>query len=163
MIRPTVPEDTATLLDITRGTEVFTPGDVETLEEVLREYHETNASWMHRSVTYEQDGQIIGFAYYALAPMTDRTWYLWWIVVNKKVQARGVGGQMLRYVEEDLRQNGGRLLLLETSSLPSYDLTRRFYLKNGYDVLATLTDYYGDGHDMVVFRKRISGRMKDEG
>jgi ribosomal protein S18 acetylase RimI-like enzyme len=155
MIRPTVPEDTPELLEITRLTEVFTEADVETLDEVLKEYHELGESLLHRSITYEQHGRAIGFAYYGLAPMTDRTWYLWWIVVSKKIQARGVGGQLLRYMEDDLRKQKARLLLLETSSLPSYELTRRFYLKNGYDVLATLTDYYGDGHDMVVFRKRL--------
>jgi ribosomal protein S18 acetylase RimI-like enzyme len=87
--------------------------------------------------------------------MTDRTWYLWWIVVSKQIQARGVGGEMLRQVEQDLRSQQCRLLLLETSSLPLYEPTRQFYLKKGYDILAVLTDYYADGHDMVVFRKRL--------
>jgi ribosomal protein S18 acetylase RimI-like enzyme len=155
MIRPTIPEDTPALLAITQGTELFLPADLEALRSVLHDYHHSEYSEEHCSVTYEQDGQVIGFAYYAPAAMTDRTWYLWWIVVNKQIQARGVGGEMLRYVEDDIRAQQGRLLLLETSSLPSYELTRRFYLKKKYDVLAILNDYYADGHDMVVFRKRL--------
>jgi serine/threonine-protein kinase len=53
------------------------------------------------------------------------------------------------------RRAGARLFLLETSSLPYYELTRRFYLKQGYDREAVLRDYYSDGDDMVVFRKRL--------
>jgi ribosomal protein S18 acetylase RimI-like enzyme len=157
MIRPTRPDDTAALLKITEGTGFFLPADVDALRSVLDDYHRSEVSEGHRSITYEDNGQIIGFAYYAPASMTDRTWYLWWIVVSKQIQARGIGGQLLAAVEADVRKENGRLLVLETSSLPLYEPTRRFYLKKGYEVLAVLTDYYADGHDMVVFRKRMQG------
>jgi GNAT superfamily N-acetyltransferase len=157
MIRPTVPADTPTLVALAEGTGVFTAADVQALREVLDDYHAENQGWGHLCVTYEkEDGQIIGFAYYAPASMTDRTWYLWWIVVGKQVQARGVGGELLRYVEGAVRDEDGRLLLVETSSLPSYELTRRFYLKNGYQQAAVLQDYCADGHDMVIYRKRLA-------
>ena len=57
----------------------------------------------------------------------------------------------------DIRQLNGRLLLIETSSLPHYELTRRFYLKHHYDQAAVLRDFYADGDDMVVFRKHFAG------
>ena len=47
-------------------------------------------------------------------------------------------------------------MLIETSSLPHYELTRRFYLKHHYDQEAILRDYYADGDDMVVFRKHLA-------
>src|SRR5437868_250222 len=80
----------------------------------------------------------IGFAYYAPTAMTDNTWYLYWIAVSKQVQARGTGATLLRHAEDDARQAGARLFLLETSSLPHYELTRRFYRKHGYDREAVL-------------------------
>ena len=155
MIRPTVPADTPELLAITAGTGLFTPADVATLEEVLKEYHAEHAALGHRCATDEQDGKIIGFTYFAPAAMTDRTWDLWWIVVSKQIQARGIGGALLRHAEEGARAETGRLMMVPTSSLPSYELTRRFYLKNGYDVAGILKDYYADGHDMVIFGKRL--------
>jgi ribosomal protein S18 acetylase RimI-like enzyme len=155
MIRPTVPEDTPTLLQIAEGTGVFKPMEIVALQEVLDDYHGGAQEEEHRSVTYEQDGHVIGFAYYAPASMTDRTWYLYWIAVGKTIQARGVGGALLHHVEEDIRKTGGRLLLIETSSLPHYDLTRRFYLKHGYEQTAQLRDFYADGDDMVVYRKHF--------
>jgi len=87
--------------------------------------------------------------------MTDRTWYLYWIAVRKTLQARGLGGVLLRRVEDDIRAIRGRVLFIETSSLPNYELTRRFYLKHRYEQTAALRDYYCDGDDMVVFRKRL--------
>jgi ribosomal protein S18 acetylase RimI-like enzyme len=158
MIRPTVHEDTPAILALTEGTGLFNPLDMEALKEVLDDYHATNRAWGHLCVTDERDGQIIGFAYYAPAAMTDRAWYLWWIAVSKQTQARGIGGELLRHVEDNVRARQGRLLLIETSSLSTYELTRRFYLKNGYELHAVLRDFYSDGQDMVIFRKRLLGR-----
>ncbi len=155
MIRATVPADTPVLLSLAQGTGVFKPFEIDALKEVLDDYHAHNHAHGHRSVTCEDGGQVIAFAYYAPAAMTDRTWYLYWIAVSQRIQAKGVGGKLLRHAEEDIRALGGRVLFLETSSLPHYELTRKFYLKHHYDREATLRDYYADGDDMVVFRKRL--------
>lgn len=155
MIRPTTPADTPALLALTGGAGVFTTHDVEALKEVLEDYHASNHAFGHRCVTCERGGEVIGFAYYAPVAMTDRTWNLWWIVVSKQTQARGTGGQLLKHVEDAARKENGRLLIAETSSLPTYELTRRFYEKNGYSIAAALKDYYADGHDMVIYGKRL--------
>src|SRR5437870_6151667 len=142
MIRPTVPEDTPSLVTLAEGTAVFKPMEIQALREVLDDYHAHEKEIGHCCVTCEKDGKIIGFAYYAPAAMTDRTWYLYWIAVNKHVQARGVGGKLLRHAEEEIQKANGRLFLIETSSLPQYDLTRKFYVKHGYETHAVLRDYY---------------------
>src|SRR4051812_17715204 len=151
MIRATVPGDTPALLTLAEGTGVFKPLEIVALKEVLDDYHDANQAEGHRSVTFEEGGRILGFAYYAPAAMTDQTWYLYWIAVTKQTQARGVGSKLLRHVEDDIRAVGGRLLMIETSSLPHYELTRQFYLKHSYEQAGVLRDYYADGDDMVVF------------
>jgi ribosomal protein S18 acetylase RimI-like enzyme len=156
MIRPTVPGDTPALLAITQGTGLFLPIDLEALDSVLSAYHDEMADAGHRCFTDEDNGRIIGFVYYAPAAMTDRTWYLWWIVVSKQIQAKGVGSQLLKQAEQGARGENGRLMMVETSGLPSYELTRKFYLKHGYEQAGVLKDYYADGHDMVIYRKRLS-------
>ena len=123
---------------------------------MLDDYHRANHELGHRCVTFEQSGQILGFAYYAPAAMTDHTWYLWWIAVTRHTQARGIGGKLLKYVEEDITRLSGRVMFIETSSLGHYDLTRKFYVKHTYEVAATLPDYYADGDHMVIFRKRFA-------
>ena len=156
MIRPTTPQDTPALIKITQETGLFLPADLEALDGVLAAYHEENAIQGHRCFTFEQSGQVIGFVYYAPAAMTDRTWYLWWIVVSKHTQARGVGTKLLKHAEDGARADNGRLMMIDTSSLPSYDLTRKFYLKHAYEVAAEVKDFYADGHHLVMFRKRLA-------
>jgi ribosomal protein S18 acetylase RimI-like enzyme len=156
MIRPIQPNDTQALIAIALGTEAFKPIEIQALQEVLDDYHAQNAAIGHRAVVIEQDNSIAGFAYFAPAAMTDRTWSLWWIVVGRATQARGIGGELLRYVEAEVRASKGRQLLIETSSLDKYELTRRFYLKHDYAPIAIVPDYYADGDDMLFFGKRFS-------
>ena len=155
MIRATVPADTAELIAIAQATDKFRPVEITALGEVLHDYfaHEQQAG--HVCVTFERDGQILGFGYYAPAPMTDRTWHLWWIVVKPDQQGGGIGGQLLKHVEDEIRRRHGRILFIETGSQPLYEPTRRFYQKHGYDLDATLRDFYAAGDSMVVFRKPL--------
>src|SRR3954452_18137543 len=118
MIRPIHSSDTPALIAMARGTSVFKPIEIQALQEVLDDYHAQNAAAGHRAVAREADGTILGFAYFAAAAMTDRTWSLWWIVVDRKRQAQGIGGELLQYVEQAVRAAAGRQLLIETSSLP---------------------------------------------
>lgn len=156
MIRLTIPEDTDALVTLAEETSVFKPAEIVALREVLDDYHAKARDWGHRAITCERENHIIGFAYYAPAAMTDRTWYLYWIAVARRTQARGVGSAMLHHVEDDIRRSQGRLFLIETSSLPHYEPTRFFYLKHGYEHDCTLHDYYADGDHMMVFRKRLA-------
>jgi ribosomal protein S18 acetylase RimI-like enzyme len=157
VIRPAVPADTPRLVQLTEGTGFFKPHDLETLRGVLDAYHETNHDDDHHALTSERDGLILGYAYFAKVAMTAGTWMLWWIAVDKATQARGVGGELLAHVEDDIRARGGRLLLIETSSTELYAPTRKFYLKHDYSREAQVRDYYADGDGLVVFRKRLQG------
>ena len=155
MIRPTLEGETGELLAVAASTAAFKPLELEALLELLGDYHAGNVEG-HRAITCELDGRVIGFAYYAPTPMTDRTWHLYWLFVSKAIQARGVGGDLMRHVGADIATEGGRLLLIETSGLPTYELTRRFYLKHACEEVALIRDFYSDGDDLVIFRKRLA-------
>lgn len=155
MLRPTVPTDTPSLKSLTAETGFFKPHEIDTLQEVLDDYHAECHAAGHVCQTSERDGEPIGFCYFGPAPMTLGAWELWWIVVKKDVQARGLGGEMLKFVEDEVRRRQGRVLFIETSSQPLYDPTRRFYLKHGYEEHAVLKDYYAAGDSKVVFRKEV--------
>ncbi len=156
MIRATTPADSAELIAITQATGMFRPLEVEALEEVLADFFAMNIHDGHQSFTYEAGGKILGFAYIAPAPMTDRSWHLWWIVVRKDCQAQGVGSKLLAHAEAVIRGMMGRVLFIETGSLPHYEPTRRFYLKHGYDEHARLEEFYAPGDSMIVFRKALA-------
>jgi GNAT superfamily N-acetyltransferase len=154
MLRPTIPEDTPALLEMAERTGVFKPHEVEALAGVLDDYHNGLNEPGELAFTWDEGGPA-GFVYFGPAPMTDRTWELWWIIVSKTRQGKGLGGRLLDFVEQTVHREGGRLLLIETSSLPHYEPTRRFYLKRGYVVTARVPDFYADGDDKVIFAKRI--------
>ena len=156
MIRPTLESDTDGLVELAWGTGVFKPLELDTLRELLGDYH-AGACSGHFAVTLERGGQVIGFAYYAPTPMTESTWHLYWIAVSKDGQARGTGTELLRHVETEIARAGGRVILAETSSLPHYELTRRFYSKNDYEQEATVRDFYSPGDHQVIFRKGLAG------
>ena len=71
-----------------RETEAFKPIEIQALQEVLDDYHAFNHKHGHVALTFEKDSHILGFAYYAPAAMTDRTWYLYWIAVSRETQAK---------------------------------------------------------------------------
>ena len=156
MTRPTTPADTPALVALTDATGMFKPIEVIALREVLDDYHATNRAHGHRCITDEEAGTIRGYAYFAPAAMTEGTWYLYWIAIDKKLQGQGVGGAMLREVEDTIRREKGRHLLIETGSVPHYEPTRRFYLRHGYQQVAVIPDYYAVGDSMVIFRKVLS-------
>ena len=154
-LRPSQPADSRALIAIAEGTGVFKPIEIQALEEVLSDYHGHEQANGHRCATAWRGEEPIGFVYWAPASMTDRTWYLWWIAVRTDLHGRGSGARLLAFCEAEIRAAGGRLLLIETSSLPVYEPTRRFYAKHGYQPPVVIRDFYADGDDLLVFRKRL--------
>ncbi len=133
----------------------MTPNSLKYNTDWCVERHAANAAHGHQCVTDVEGGAPRGFAYYAPAAMTEQTWYLYWIAVRRDLHGRGIGRQLLQCAESHIGAESGRVLFIETSSLPQYHATRQFYLHNGYDQEAVLRDFYARGDDMVVFRKEL--------
>jgi ribosomal protein S18 acetylase RimI-like enzyme len=156
MIRPaTPPADIDAILALTAGTGFFKPMEIGTLEDVLTDFFDHNYELAHRCFVWEETGRVLGFVYHAPEEMTDRTWCLWWIAVAADQQGRGLGAKLLAFAEEDIRTQGGRLLVVETSDMPRYEPTRRFYLRHGYAAAGVVPDYYADGDGRAFFAKRV--------
>lgn len=113
---------------------------------------ETEEIWLTRL----DNNKPIAIAYCAPERLTDGTYNLYLIAVRKDFQASGIGGQIMEYLENLLKSKGKRILLVETSSLPEFELTRKFYDKCKYNREAVIRDFYRDGEDKVVFWKRIN-------
>lgn len=155
MIRPTLPEDVDAIVSLARATGVFKPAEIVALEEVLADYLEEPGGPGYHSYSYERDGQVLGFSTHGPNTMTEGTWDLYWIAVRKELHGQRIGTELLEFVEADVRKQRGRLLMIETSSLPTYEPTRRFYLKHAYEQAAVIQDFYADGDSLVIFRKRL--------
>lgn len=148
MIRPVVPNDLPALKALIDATELF-PSDL--LDAMVAPFFNDETSdeyW----VTDDDDGPQ-AFAYYVPERMTEGTWNLLLIAVHPKQQGQGRGAVLMQYIEQSLAARGERLLLVETSGLPSFGRTRVFYHKCGYDEEARIRDFYQVGEDKIVFRK----------
>lgn len=157
MIRPATPADTSSIIDLSIATGLFPPEGVDTLREILEGFHTGQTGVEHRLDVYVEEGSDtpIGVIYYGPDAMTDRKWDLWMIAVSPDHQGQGIGRDLIMFTEEQILANQGRVLLIDTSSLPKYDGTRVFYAKLGYTEVARIPDYYADGESKVTFWKRI--------
>jgi len=97
----------------------------------------------------------IGFAYAEPERMAEGTFNLLAIAVDPARQATGIGKALVAGLEDVLRRGGGRLLIVETSSLDDYAGTRAFYAVQAFTQEARIRDFYADGEDKIIFWKRL--------
>ncbi len=166
MLRPAAPVDRTALVTLADATGVFRPDEAEALlGGVLDDLHAGRLGEGHLAQVWVDDpaSRPAGWVYFAPAPLADGVWDLWWIGVAPARQGQGIGGELLRFVEAHVRAVSGRLLLVETSSLPAFDPTRRFYARHGYAECGLVPDFYADGDSKVIFAKRMADRVGSEG
>lgn len=150
-IRPVAPDDVPALEAVIAATGLFPP---EMLDGMIAGYLRGDAGeefWLT-----VDDGGAVAVAHGAPERMTQGTWNLLLIAVHPERQGEGLGAKLLRHVERALATRGERLLLVETSGLPSFERTRAFYRKCGYDEEARIRGFYRAGDDKVVFRKALA-------
>ncbi|MBX2871574.1 MAG: GNAT family N-acetyltransferase [Saprospiraceae bacterium] len=150
-IRPVERRDLPTLKLILDNTGLF-PSSM--LEDMIADYFDNPDStdiWF----TFEAEGHPVSLAYCAPERMTNGTYNLYAIAVHTEQQGRGIGTQMMQYIEDLLRQQGHRILIVETSGLADYDRTRTFYRKCQYTQEATIRAFYEEGEDKIIFWKKL--------
>jgi len=105
-------------------------------------------------------GEVQGYVCYGPTPLTDRVYDLYWIAVNPAFWNRGTGSALLRRMEEELARRRARMVLIETSSLPTYESPRTFYEKHGYREQARVPNFYAAGEHKLIFSKPLPGEKK---
>jgi len=105
--------------------------------------------------------QLLGFACYGPSMNTDRTYDLYWIVVDRAAHGSGCGSVLLHEVERRLEGLHARMLVIETSSRSDYTATRGFYLKRGYVEAARVREFYAPNDDRIILTKRLAGSPRE--
>lgn len=148
------PEDKEPIARLLEATAVFRPDEVavalEVVEAGLKE-GQTDYSF----AVVEAEGRLAGYACWGRTPCTQGTYDLYWIATHPSNQGRGVGRALMDAAEREMRAGCGRLCVIETSSLPQYEPTRRFYLSLGYEESAIIRDFYMPGDHKVVYTRRL--------
>jgi ribosomal protein S18 acetylase RimI-like enzyme len=155
-IRPLFEKDRATLLSILIKTRAFTSAEIdvamELIDIVLKD--RLQKDYQIECMVNDQD-LAVGYICYGPTPMTQGTFDLYWIAVDPDYQEQGAGSSLLSSLEEVVKARGGRMILADTSSIPHFGKTKKFYLKNEFQEVAKIPDFYHPGNDRITFCKKI--------
>lgn len=154
-IRGVIADDRAPIRSIVAGTGVFTDEEVEVADELVADAIARPDESGYHALVLEEGGVVRGYACFGPVPLTDGTFDLYWIAVDRGEHGRGHGRLLLTAVEDRLRAAGGRLLLIEAAGRPDNEPTLAFYARCGYGVVARIRDFYRPGDDKVVFGKYL--------
>lgn len=155
-IRPLERGDIGPLRGILEATKVFRAEELDVAQELM-EYaldHPTQKDYDLFS-DLDEDGRVRGYYCMGATPMTDGTYDLYWIASDPALHGQGIGSRLLCHCEDRVREHGGRVIVVETSSQPAYEPTRRFYARRGYREEARIQHYYRTGDDLVIFTKHL--------
>jgi len=156
MIRPLTQGDRATVLRLLRDTDMFTEAEIAVAAELI-EIFLTQPAQKDYDVVVAADeaGRVAGYLCWGPTPLTEGTYDLYWMAVAPNHQGRGYGKTLVRWLEDRVRAEKGRLVVIETSSQPKYDPTREFYLGLGYKETARIPDFYKPGDARVTYTKHL--------
>lgn len=153
-IRPMTGQDRETVLQLLHATAMFTEEEERVAAELIDTYLTQPDQKEYVIDVVENDaGMAEGYVCYGPTPLTEGAMDLYWIAVHPGRHKRGCGKALVARVENELRKNKGRLLLIETSSREKYAPTRQFYLRLGYQEAGRIKDYYRPGDDRVIYCK----------
>ncbi len=156
-IRPAQPPDRERILEILIATGIFTDEEVRcAIELVDLSFTDAEKGEYVVYVLEEPAGAIHGYVCYGPTPLTDGVYDLYWIAVEPTQQGQGYGQVLLRFVENEVKRQQGRMLLIETSSKESYGATMRFYERSGYEEISRIKDFYRIEDDKIVYCKRLA-------
>ncbi len=156
IIKNILPEDKGRIREILKSAGFFYEFEIETALELADETIEKGSEksgyyWMK----LVEDGEIQAFAIYGKNPFSTHSWDLYWMAVHNDFRNRKLGSILLKTIEEDVKNKGGRILWIETSGRPLYAPTEAFYRRKGYCLQASLKDFYGPGDPKQIYSREL--------
>jgi len=149
-------EDRRTVLDIIHSTEMFTPEEIvvacELIDITLDQPEQRDYCLV---VAEDEAGRVVGYMSYGPTPLTEGAYDLYWMAVARGEQGRGFGRKLVSWLEKTVREAAGRMILIETSSQPKYEKTRRFYTGLDYKEVSRIPDFYRKGDDRITYVKYL--------
>jgi len=143
-------------MKILQNTPEFKSSEVVVAEEVIDSYLDNPGKSGYYILVANDNSVVVGYVCYGPTPLTEGTWDLYWIAVAPDRQQQGIGRTLLKAAEQNIRDSEGRLVIIETSSVPDYEKTRNFYLNHDYEIIARIPDFYAPGDGKLILQKRFS-------
>src|ERR1700741_4690365 len=158
-IRPMTAADRSGVFRILENAGNFTPEEVAIALELIDEWlelgeHSGYLAYVMESGSGEGSGVLV-YVCFGPTPLTESTYALFWIAVDKPKHRGGVGKRLLKFAEDEIARRGGQMLLVETSSQETYGGTIQFYEKTGYELVGKIKENYKPGDDKLIFAKKL--------
>ena len=97
---------------------------------------------------------LVGMCYATPEHMAENVWNMLALAVLPDQQGKGVGSALVGTLEDQLRKMQQRMLIVETSGTREFAQARGFYSSVGYEQEGCIRDYWSDGDDKIIFRKK---------
>ena len=153
-------KDVTSVRDMVSETGFFRDDEIDVAVELVEERLAKGTKSGYQFILADHEGNLAGYTCFGLIPCSLVSFDLYWIVTRKILQGKGIGAILLQLTEEEIQKQGGKNVIIETSSKELYGPTQHFYHKNGYMLQARLPDFYDIGDDKLVFTKRLSEAMQ---
>lgn len=149
------PEEKEKLVILAQETGFFSLDEIAIIREMLDGFFDPGPMDDQTFIVYRAvaNAEPLGFACYGPTPMTEGTYDLYWIAVDKTHQNKKIGRALLEAMESELEKQNARAVYLDTSDTSEYSPTRAFYERMGYARAAHLLDFYKMGDGKVIYRK----------
>jgi ribosomal protein S18 acetylase RimI-like enzyme len=154
-IRPMTYKDKPSIVKILCNTPEFKPSEVAVAEEVIDNHLGDPLGSGYHILVAEGDSTVVGYICYGPTPLTEGTWDIYWEAVAQEKQGQGIGSMLMESAEREIIRAKGRLAIIETSSTPAYEATRRFHIGHGYEIVARIPDFYAPEDDKLILQKRL--------
>lgn len=147
--------DREKLAALLRGVENFNENEVGVALELIDGAIKGPESEYFALVAEDESGALGGYILYGPTPMTEAAWDLYWVAVEHARRGKGIGKRLTRAFEQVVRDRGGKIIRIETSSVESYGGTLEFYLRENYVIISQIEDFYKKGDDLITLVKRL--------
>jgi len=154
-IRKIIASDRSHIIGVTDETRAFLPDELTVVGEIIDEYFNDPEGSGYHFLIAERDGDFAGYLCYGPTPMTHGGWDMYWCAVSPKMQGQGIASTLFTMAADHIKKEGGRLILIDTSSNPNYKAARSLYITLGYKHVSTIPDFYNPGDNKETFWKAL--------
>lgn len=106
-------------------------------------------------ITALRDDVPVGFSFTRAEELAEAVWNMKALAVAEVAQRNGFGRGLVAATEDFVRDRGGRLLVVDTSSDVAQIPAVAFYQSVGYRVEGVLRDFWAEGEDRITLAKRV--------
>jgi ribosomal protein S18 acetylase RimI-like enzyme len=156
LIRPLEDKDRSKIEMILWDTKVFSEEEVQVALELIDIYLNNKEQKDYEIFSaVDKNDVALGYVCIGPTPMTIGTFDMYWIAVDPSEHGKGIGKELVKFIEDFISKRDGRLIVVETSSRDDYESTRNFYIRTQYREISRIKDYYKINDDLVVYGKYL--------